>query len=1027
MTLSGPFIFRPIGTTLIALGMTLGGLIGFILLPVAALPQVDFPTIQIQTTLPGASPEIMATSVATPLERQLSRVAGITEMTSVSSLGTTRITVQFDLNRNIDGAARDIQGAINAAASNLPQDLPINPTYKKVNPADSPIMILTLTSKSYSPGQIYDAASTILQQKLSQVEGVGQVLVGGGALPAVRIELIPHILNQYGISLEDVRKSVQISNRTLPKGLLSGDHHAWDIVTNDQMFKSHEYAPLIVSYKNNRPVRLSELGDVVDSVEDLHTMGLSNGKRCIVMVIFRQPGANVIQTVNNVRDALPFLKAAMPVDIKITEVMNRTTTILAALKDVEMTLLLSTLLVIGVIFLFLKSPTASLIPSLVIPLTLLGTFGIIYLLGFSLNTFSLMAMTIATGFVVDDAVVVVENISRHLEKGLNPLRAALKGAKEIGFTVISMSFSLIAVFIPILLMSGIVGRLFREFAVTLSIAIILSMIVSLTITPMMSARLLKKPDFEKKPSFLLPKLLSGYQTTLRWSLTHPGLILSLLLATIVLNVGLMVYSSKGFFPLQDTGRLIASLQESQDISHDALKKKLAAYVHVFQSDPAVEYATGFIGGSGTIANAGNIYITLKPLDVRKISMEKVMERLKGSLDTLQNSRIFLRPAQDVMVGGRQSNALYQYTLTAPTLDLLNEWAPKILEDMKKIPGITDLNSDQLSHGLEMMVTVDRDKAATYGITSQNIDNILYDAFGQRQISTLYTTLNQYHVVMEVAPSYQKDPESLKDIYVSAASGKMVPLSTFASFKSSQTLLAVNHQGLFPATTLSFNLKPGYALGDVVTSIEKMMAKLHAGQDSVHGSFQGTAQAFQDATSGMIYLIITAILTVYIVLGILYESWIHPITILSTLPSAGVGALLALMFFGKDLSIIAVIGVILLIGIVKKNAIIMIDFALELQRLQKKSALEAILEASLLRFRPIMMTTMAALLGAVPLAFGTGIGSEFRQPLGIAIIGGLILSQLLTLYTTPIIYLKLDTCLNIFKNKRFLKGPHLSIE
>ena len=1008
MSMSAIFIHRPIATTLLAFGLAIAGAIAFNLLPIAPLPQVDFPTISVTATLPGGSPENMATSVASPLERQLGRISGITQMISSSTLGITRITLQFALSRDIDGAARDVQSAINAARSQLPPNLPNNPTYRKINPADSPVIILALTSDKFTKGQLYDVASSILQQKLSQVRGVGQVIVGGSSLPAVRIELNPTALTSYGIGLPAVAAAIKTANMNLPKGQISvGDAATSAIMTNDQLFKPYQYAPLIIAYQNNSPVRISDVGEVIESVEDLRNAGLSNTKPAVLLVIFKQPGANVISTAEQVKATLPQLKASIPAAIDMEVVLDRTTTIRASLHDVEITLVIAMILVILVTYCFLGSMRAMIIPGVAVPLSLLGTFAFMKLLGYSLDNLSLMALTISTGFVVDDAVVVLENISRHLEMGKNRLQAALEGAKEVNFTVISMSLSLIAVFIPILLMGGLVGRLFREFAVTLSVAILISMIVSLTVTPMMCSLLLSDMKEKKTNHFInaVERLRQHYQKSLDWSLKHTKTMLFLTAVTVLMSIIMYIFVPKGFFPQQDIGQIAGTIQPDQNMSFQDTEKKLKDYVTIILHDPAVKNVIGFVGGNNNTA-PGTVYATLKPLDQRNVSADQIVNRLRGQLAAVTGSMIYLQASQDLAIGGRQANAQFQYTLSGDNLPQLNKWAAEAAEKLSHLKGIADVNSDQRSHGLQVFVTIDRDTASRFGITAEQIDATLYSAFGQSQVSTMYTAMNQYHVVMEVAPKYWQRPETLNEIYVVSPTGQEVPLSAFASFTPSATLLSVNHQGQGPAATLSFNLLPGMALDAAVNSVTTMVERMGV-PPGIQGSFQGTAQAFQDSLSTELYLILAALFAVYIVLGMLYESLIHPITILSTLPSAGVGALLALMLSGTELSIIALIGIILLIGIVKKNAIMMIDFALHVERTQNKSPREAIYEAALMRFRPIMMTTMAAMLGALPLVFGMGLGSELRRPLGIAIVGGLLVSQLLTLFTTPVIYLVME--------------------
>ncbi|MES2070852.1 MAG: efflux RND transporter permease subunit [Pseudomonadota bacterium] len=1055
MNLSAPFVRRPVGTILLTMGIALAGIGGFFVLPVSPLPQVDFPTISVSASLPGASPNTMATSVATPLERRLGVIAGVNEMTSTSGNGSTRISLQFDLNRKIDSAAREVQAAINASRVDLPATLRSNPTYRKANPSDAPIVILALTSKTRSPGQVYEAVSNLVQQKLAQVQGVGDVELGGGSLPAVRVELLPYALNRYGVSMEDVRAAIQSSAANRPKGAIEGEGRRLQIYSQASTAtggrSAADYRGLVVAWRNGAAIRLDDVAQVIDGVEDTHTLGLFNGEPAVIVLVTRQPGANVIETVDGVRALLPSLRAQLPQDIEMQVASDSTNSIRASLKEIEITLLISIALVVVVVSAFLRNVRATVIPAVATIVSLLGTFGIMYLLGFSLNNLSLMALTVATGFVVDDAIVVLENTSRHIEQGMDRMQAALLGAREVGFTVLSISLSLVAVFIPLLFMGGQVGRLFREFAVTLSVAVLISLLISLTTTPMMCALLLKSEQEAGKPpgrvahwfeaGFL--RMHRVYHASLDWALEHTWLVMLILVAVIGMNIYLFTVVPKGFFPQQDTGQLNGGMRADQSISFQAMQGKLRQLVDVIRKDPAVDTVVGFTGGSR--AGGGFMFINLKPVSQRKDGGQAVISRLRPQLAKVTGVSLFLNPVQDLRMGGRQSNSTYQYTLKSDNIADLRLWASKLADSMKNQEALTDVDTDQQENGVETFVTVDKDSAARLGLSSKDVDNALYDGFGQRQVATLYDELNQYHVVMEVDPRMTRSPESLKDVYVpskgtttttatttaataatsattatvnpalrdqssgqalSTAVTTMVPLSAFARFAESATATSVNHQDAELATTVSFNLAEGYNLSAGQAAVRQAEADIGM-PINVRGSFQGTARSAQESQNQQPLLILAAIVVIYIVLGVLYESLVHPITVLSTLPSAGVGAVLALLMFRMDFSIIALIGVFLLIGIVKKNAILIIDFALEAERSRGLSAVEAVREACLLRFRPILMTTLAAVLGALPLAIGFGEGSELRQPLGIAIIGGLIASQLLTLLTTPVVYILMD--------------------
>ena len=1008
MNPSSAFVARPVATTLLAAGLTLAGAVAFTQLPVSPLPQVDYPVISVSASLPGADPETMAATVATPLERQLGRIAGVNEITSSSSLGSTRVTLQFDLNRNINDAATEVQSAINAARSQLPSGMPNNPTYRKVNPADAPIMVMTLTSDSMSRGQMYDVASTVVAQKLSQVRGVGQVTVGGSSLPAVRAELNPATLNAYGIGLSDVRNALAAANANRPKGLVEDGERVWWIYANDQARSAAEYLPLIVAYRNGAAVRLPDVAEVKDSVQDIRNAGEANGRPAVLLIINREPNANILQTVQRIRDLVPFLTASIPAAADLGVAMERTSTIRASLYEVEKTLLIAVALVILVVFVFLRRVRATLIPAAAVPVSIIATFGFMYLAGYSLNNLSLMALIVATGFVVDDAIVVLENATRHIEAGMPPVAAALASAQEVGFTVVSMSLSLIAVFIPILFMGDIVGRLFREFALTLSAAILLSLVVSLTLTPMMCARLLKQQEksvLHRRSELIFETVRGAYGRSLGWALRHPLLIVALLAAAIGLNVYLYIAIPKGFFPEQDTGRMMGFIRADQTTSFQAMQEKMSQMVQLVRADPAVDTVTAVTGGGFGARNSGFMFIALKPLSQRP-SVGAVIARLRPQLARVPGANLFLVPVQDVRIGGRQGTGTYQYTLQSDDLEALRLWTMRLQAALQSVPQLADVASDQETRGLQATLVIDRVSAARLGVTPDLIDTTLGNAFGQAIVSTIYTEKNQYRVVMEVDPRFAQGPEALKDVYVITPGGAQVPLAAVAHYEYTNTPLSVNHQGQFAASTISFNLPGGVSLSQAAAAIDETMARIGV-PVSIQGSFQGTARSFQTTLARQPWLILAAILAMYIVLGVLYESVVHPLTILSTLPSAGVGALLALLAFKAEFTVIALIGVFLLIGLVKKNAIMMVDFALAAERAGDKPPEQAIFEACLLRFRPIMMTTMAAILGALPLVLRRGDGAELRQPLGIAIVGGLILSQLLTLYTTPVVYLYLD--------------------
>jgi multidrug efflux pump len=1003
------FIHRPVATTLLTLAIALAGILGFRLLPVAPLPQLDFPVILISASLPGASPETMAASVATPLERSLGRIAGVSEMTSTSSLGSTRIILVFDFDRDINGAARDVQAAINAAQSLLPTGMPSRPSYRKANPSDAPIMILTLTSDIYNPGQLYDYASTQLAQKLSQIEGVGDVTVGGSSLPAVRVELNPQALFNQGVSLDAVRTAISNANQRRPQGAIDDVQQRWQLRTNGELQTASEYQPLVVHYNNGAAVRLSDVANVQDSVQDVRNAGMTNGKAAVLLVVRKSPEANIIDTVDRIRGELPELHDVIPAAIDLQIAQDRSPTIRASLHEVEQSLIIAVALVIFVVFAFLRDWRATLIPAAAVPVSLIGTFAAMYLCGFSLNNLSLMALTIATGFVVDDAIVVLENIARHVEAGMKPLQAALTGVREVGFTVLSMSLSLIAVFLPLLMIGGIIGRFFSEFAITLSVAILISLFISVTLTPMMCAYLLKPQVKRSQPRIrgfgkLLMKVQNGYARSLGWVLNHAIWVLMLLLGTVALIVWLFISIPKTFMPEQDTGRLQGFISADQSISFQAMRGKLQDFMNIIKADPAVDNVTGFTGGSRT--NSGSMFVSLKPLSERSESAQQVIARLRIKLAKEPGANLYLNAVQDIRIGGRESNASYQYSLLSDNLNDLREWEPKIRQAFAALPELADVNSDQQDNGSEMNLTYDRESMARLGIDVSAANALLNNAFGQRQISTIYQPLNQYKVVMEVDPRYTQDISSLGQMFVINSDGKAIPLSWFAKWQPANAPLSVNHEGLSAASTISFNLPEGVSLSQASEAIDRTITALGV-PSSVRGSFAGTAQVFQQSQSNQLYLMLAAIAAVYIVLGILYESYVHPLTILSTLPSAGVGALLALELFNTPFSLIALIGILLLIGIVKKNAIMMVDFALDAERNGNLTPRDAIFQACQLRFRPILMTTLAALFGALPLVLTSGDGAELRQPLGITIAGGLVMSQLLTLYTTPVVYLMMD--------------------